>query len=656
MVDSGATTSGDLVSRAYLFEVSTEVANKVGGIYQVLRSKVSSMLSRWDERYCLVGPWLPSSAAVEFEERPADGWMARVIERSRELGVVARHGRWMVTGRPRTVLLEPMIGPQELAEAKYFLWEQHGIDTSAGDGTVDEAVRFGIGVHRFMRAASEVEGGPERTLAHFHEWLGSVAIPLMRRDGLPIGTIFTTHATTLGRYIASNEGDFYERLPHMDHAFEAGQYNIRGPHAIERAAAHGSHVFTTVSHITGDECRHLLGREPDGYLPNGLNIDRFDVGADFQSVHQHWKERIHRFTMGHFFPSYSMDLDRTLYLFSSGRFEPRNKGFDLCLEALARLNALLKDFDLGVHVVFFIVTNRPARSLNPLALQSRGVLNELRDVCANISDAVEGSLFERAAAGEALELNSLVEEYWRLRYRRTQLALKADRLPLVTTHVLDDDARDPVLNHIRSLGLLNWREDPVKVVYHPEFIAPTNPLWGIEYEQFVRGCHLGVFPSVYEPWGYTPLECMALGVPSITSDLAGFGRYVGEQMPDHDKFGVNVLKRRGRSFDDAAADLARWLLAFCRLDRRGRIDLRNEVVRRALDFDWSRLGAAYMRAHTLATERIDAEVRERAGLPKRGTTSGPKDAGKRTGKKAGKKMGKRSGGDADMGTSKGTRA
>ena len=194
------------------------------------------------------------------------------------------------------------------------------------------------------------------------------------------------------------------------------------------------------------------------------------------------------------------------------------------------------------------------------------------------------------------------------------MALKADRLPFITTHVLDDDAHDPVLNQIRRLGLLNWREDPVKVVYHPEFISPTNPLWGIEYEQFVRGCHLGVFPSAYEPWGYTPLECIAMGVPSITSDLAGFGRYVADQMPDHDKAGVNVLKRRGRGFDEASHDLARWLLAFCRLDRRGRIDLRNEVVRRSLDFDWSRLGAAYNRAHDLAIERMELErlARERA--------------------------------------------
>jgi glycogen(starch) synthase len=140
----------------------------------------------------------------------------------------------------------------------------------------------------------------------------------------------------------------------------------------------------------------------------------------------------------------------------------------------------------------------------------------------------------------------------------------------------------------------------VKIVYHPEFISPVNPLWGIEYDQFVRGCHLGIFPSVYEPWGYTPLECIAMGVPAITSDLAGFGRYVSDAYPDHDEWGLAVLERRGRSFHDAAGELTQKLLAFCRLDRRGRIALRNEVESHSREFDWSRLGLAYAEAHDRA--------------------------------------------------------
>jgi glycogen(starch) synthase len=258
----------------------------------------------------------------------------------------------------------------------------------------------------------------------------------------------------------------------------------------------------------------------------------------------------------------------------------------------------------GTTVVFFIISSRPCKSLNPLALEKRGVLEELREVCRHITEGVGEKLAARAASGGKLKLDDLVSEYWSLRYRRLQFALKQPCLPMVTTHILEDDFNDPVLNQMRMLGLINRAEDPVKVVYHPEFINPANPLWGIEYEQFVRGCHVGLFPGAYEPWGYTPLECAAMGIPSITSDLAGFGRYVQEHMKDHEKSGLCVLARRGRSFHDSAADMTKKLLDFCRLERRDRIALRNAVDRRSWDFDWPRLVPAYHKAHELAVERF----------------------------------------------------
>jgi glycogen(starch) synthase len=362
-------------------------------------------------------------------------------------------------------------------------------------------------------------------------------------------------------------------------------------------------VFTTVSQITAEECFALLGRTPDVITPNGLDVSRYNVGHDFQTFHADFKQRIHTFTMGYFFPYSRFDLDRTLYMFTSGRFEPRNKGFDLCLEAMSRLNAQLKLMRLNVTIVFFVIASRPTRSIHPLVLEKRGVLNELREVCENVVERVGDALFQRAATGDALELDDLVEEYWQLRYRRTQAAFRMNTPPPIVTHILEDDQTDPILMQLRALKLFNQADDPVKVVYHPEFLTPVNPLWGVEYEQFVRGCHLGLFPSAYEPWGYTPLECMALGTPAISSDLAGFGRYVEETLPDHDQWGVWVLQRRGRTFEEAAEDLASRVFEYCTLTRRHRVALRNEVEKRSWDFDWSRLGIAYHRAHDLALER-----------------------------------------------------
>ncbi|MDX2147870.1 MAG: glycosyltransferase [Planctomycetota bacterium] len=600
---------------ALLLEIAWEVCNQVGGIYQVIRSKAPLMTQRWADRYFGVGPYVKSKASVEFEESKPTGWLGRALSLLADQGLIVHHGRWLVSGRPRVLLIEIESGWPSIDAIKYRLYSDHGISFPGGDRLIDEVVLFADAVRRLIealcveRAMTPGRSGSVRPIvAHFHEWMGGLAIPTVRKQGLPVACIFTTHATLLGRYIAMSDDRFYDNLPFIDAGSQAVKYNIVCQHGIERACAHGSHVFTTVSNITAEECQHLLGRSVDLVTPNGLNIERYNRGHDQQRLHADCKEAIEKFVLGYFFPSYSFDLDKTLYFFTSGRFEPKNKGFDLCLEAMARLNAELKAHRLGKTVIFFVVSRVATKSINPLAMEKRGVLNELNDVCEQVTAGVREKLFRRAAAGGKLTMDDLVDEYWTLRYRRAQQALQQKCLPMVVTHFLENDQDDPVLNHIRQLGLYNREEDPVKIVYHPDFINPTNRLWGIEYDQFVRGCHVGLFPSAYEPWGYTPLECMALGNPAVTSDTSGFGRYVQENFPDHDRWGLTVLRRRGRAFHEAAADLSRTLLDYCRLDRRGRIAIRNEVDKRSWDFDWNKLGRAYHRAHDLALQRLSAQL------------------------------------------------
>jgi glycogen(starch) synthase len=596
---------------AMLLEVAWEVCNQVGGIYQVLKSKAPFMVERWGERYCVIGPWNAQTASLEFEETTPTGILGRAVTALREQGLVVHHGRWMISGRPRCLLIEHWQGTDRLDVAKFRLWNDHKISTPAGDGLIDGVITFADAVRRVIEKICDfarddrAHGGDDGTkvLAHMHEWMGGLAIPMLRHQRTNVGLIFQTHATILGRYMASNEEDFYDRLGWgtIDQAHEATRYLISAQHSIERACTHGCHVMTTVSSITGEECDGLLGRKPDVILPNGLDIQRYNVGHEFQTLHARYKDQINRFVMGHFFPSYSMDLSKTLYFFTSGRYEPRNKGFDVCLEAMARLNAELRAIGSPVNVVFFIITKRPTRALHPYALQQRGVLNEFQSVCDEIMQHLGQKLFTKGATGAKVDLEKEIDEYWVLRYRRTQQAMKVDRLPLVTTHMIEGE--DPVMDQIRNVWLFNRHDDPVKVVYHPDFISPTNPLWGMEYDHFVRGCHLGIFPSAYEPWGYTPLESIAMGVPAMTSDLAGFGAYVAQLNKHHERPGMWVVRRRGKSFHDAAAQLARHMLDFCKLDRRGRIALRNQVEAQSWQFDWSALGPAYNEAHDMALER-----------------------------------------------------
>jgi len=426
---------------------------------------------------------------------------------------------------------------------------------------------------------------------------------MLRKENWPGTTVFTTHATLLGRYLAMNTPAFYDHLSFFNAAEEAKNFNVEAQHGIERAAAHGAHVFTTVSGITGDECTHLLGRTPDALLPNGLNIKRFEARHEFQNLHQHYKDKIHDFTVGHFFPSYHFDLSNTLYLFTSGRYEYRNKGMDLTIEALARLNHRLRSTQNPVTVVFFVITRAPTRSVSVGGLERRAMLQEFRTATEAIQKQIGKRLFEDAARGHISDLNSLMDDYWRLRLRRGIQSWKRHELPPIVTHDLVDDQNDEVLCALRRCNLLNHEHDRVKVILHPDFISSTSPLLSMEYDHFVRGTNLGVFPSYYEPWGYTPLECMALGVPAVTSDLAGFGNYIQQMMPTHPEKGVALVPRRGRGFDDSANILADQLHAFCQLDQRERIDQRNAVEALSEHFAWKNLGKQYHEVHSMALER-----------------------------------------------------
>jgi glycogen(starch) synthase len=597
---------------ALLVEVAWEVCNQVGGIYTVIRSKVPATVQVWDERYCLLGPYFAHQAQGEFE--PYDDYQlatltdpfANAVREMRREGYDVQLGIWLVTGRPRVVLINPYQAYNRLGQIKSDLWHHHHIPTPDNDDLLHQVEAFGYLAKIFLKILTDQVVPPQRVLAHFHEWMTGVAIPDLRREQVPVHLVFTTHATLLGRYLAMNDPNFYDHLMQVDWAAEARHFNIETAVTIERAAAHGSHVFTTVSELTVRECIYLLDRIPDAVLPNGLNIERFVALHEFQNLHQQYKSKIHEFVMAHFFQSYSFDLDKTLYLFTSGRYEYHNKGFDLTLEALARLNYRLQQSGLEGNVVMFFITKRPFHSINPQVLQSRAVLDEVHATVEAIQQQVGERLFYAAAAStdhRLPDLSSMVDDYWKLRYRRTLQSWKTTNLPPVITHNLVDDANDDILGFVRRANMVNNQHDRVKIVYHPDFVSPTSPLFGMEYGQFVRGCHLGIFPSYYEPWGYTPLECAARGVPAITSDLSGFGDYVLQNVANHEDKGIFVVHRQEKSFEESAEELTEMLWQFVQLNRRERIMQRNNVESSSELFDWKNLRVYYDRAYALALER-----------------------------------------------------
>jgi glycogen synthase len=577
-------TPTEFLPQAKLLEVAWEVCNQVGGIYTVIRSKVPAAMQYWAGKYCLIGPYVSKNIAAELE--PLDdiedifGQAAAAL---RKRGFHVQYAEWLVTGKPRVVLLNPnSVDEKALNVVKYLLWKNHGIGFPPDNALVNQVVAFAYLVRLFI--------------GHFHEWMAGLPILDIKRDNLPVKTVFTTHATQLGRHLAINSPLFYAHLPFFKWEEEAVKFGIETEARIEYSCAQACDVFTTVSEVTARECKHLLKRKPEAILPNGLNILRFETLYEFQNLHSQYKEQIHRFVMGHFFGSYSFNLDKTMYFFTSGRFEYKNKGFDLTLEALAHLNEMLKEQQADVTVVMFFVSRRDFHSIRPEVLHSRAVLEEIRQTCDAILNQVGKRLFHESTMREDHRLpilNDFVDEYWKLRYRRTIQSWQTDKLPPVVTHSLVNEEQDEIMTFLHERGLSNGKEDRVKIVYHPDFISSTNPLFGMDYLEFVRGCNLGIFPSYYEPWGYTPLECMACGIPSVTSDLSGFGDYLLRHFPDHHKNGMYVVERGKRTFDFSARQLAGFLDHFLKQSLKERIMQRNLVENYSAAFDWSNLISHY---------------------------------------------------------------
>jgi glycogen synthase len=594
-----------------LLEVAWEVCNKVGGIYTVIKSKVPYVVERWQEQYCTLGPQTGSQPPVEFQATTdySDAF-GKAVLKMRDEGFVVNYGYWLIPGKPKVVLFDISSVMQHLPRIKADFSQTYQC-LLRDDALVNQVIAFGHMTFHFMRILATSGVTDKQIIAHFHEWMAGMPIPEIKRHDLPIATIFTTHATMLGRYIAMNDKHFYKKLPAYDWRTEAQRFYIEPQVNLERLAATDAHILSTVSRLTDNECKHLLGRESDIILPNGLQIDQFEAIHEFQNMHLTYKKKINDFVKGHFFNNYTFDLDNTIYFFTSGRYEFVNKGYDMTMDALAKVNERMKKANSNKTIVMFFITERPFHTINPLVLELRNKLEEIKNTTQAIQEEVGEKLFLASTTSEEMDLpdlNQFVSQYWQFRYKKTLQSWKTPYLPIVVTHNLKDDQNDEILRAIRKHDLINKPEDNVKIIYHPSFIDSTNPLFKLEYAQFVRGCHIGVFPSYYEPWGYTPVECLVSGIPAITSDLSGFGDYAKNQVRGVSEKGIYIVNRRHQTYEESVEQLADYMFDFVQLNRRERIELRNNAEKNSIAFNWDNLGKYYMEAYRLALEKSQGIV------------------------------------------------
>lgn len=595
-----------------LFEVATEVAHKVGGIYSVLKSKAPVTVAEYRERYTLLGPLHYDSAQIEVEELPVtDPHIKQTLDSMSSKGIRWLYGRWLIEGAPRVLLFDIWSAGHYLNEWKADLWNVAGIPTPDHDLETNDAILLGYLVAWFL--GELVYNDRDRAvICQCHEWLAGIALPLCRKRRIDVTTIFTTHATLLGRYLCAGSTDFYNNLDKFDVDAEAGKRGIYHRYCIERSATHSADVFTTVSDITAYEAEHLLKRKPDGVLPNGLNVVKFQAVHEFQNLHAIKKAKINEFVKGHFYGNYDFDLDNTLYFFIAGRYEFRNKGCDFFIESLARLNHKLKEAGSKTTVVAFIIMPGKTQSYTVETLKGQAVVKQLESIIGEVQKKVGERLFEYCARypntdhhgnDEVPTIDELIKPADRVFLKRRIFALKRDGLPPIVTHNMVDDSTDPVLNHIRRVQLFNKPEDRVKIIFHPEFLNANNPILSLDYDEFVRGCHLGVFPSYYEPWGYTPAECTVMGIPSITTNLSGFGCYMNDLVENPTDYGIYIVDRRMKSVDESINQLTDYMFDFCAKSRRQRINQRNRTERLSVLLDWRSVHSEYSKARLLALKR-----------------------------------------------------
>ena len=486
----------------YILESSWEVCNKVGGIYTVLSTRAKTLQEVLQDKIIFIGPdfWKEQESPYFKEDKTLFADWQRVAQ---EQGLKVRVGRWTVPGEPIAILVDFNPFFEKKNEIYGWLWENYGVDSLHAYGDYDEASMFSYA------AALVVESyynyyldSKKKVIYHANEWMCGLGALYINNKLPQIGTVFTTHATSIGRSIAGNMKPLYDYLFAYNGDQMAGELNMQSKHSIEKQTAHFVDCFTTVSDITAKECVELLDKPVDVVLPNGFD-DSFVPGTQkFAAKRKAARKKmldIANALLGE-------DLgDDTLLVSTSGRYEFRNKGIDVFVEAM---NRLLRDRDLKKKVVAFI--------------EVPGWVGEPRK-----------DLQERLKSGKKYDTPLDVPQ---------------------VTHWLHNMSHDNVLGMMKYYDMHNRKEDKVKVIFLPCYLDGTDGVVNMTYYDVVLGNDLCIYPSYYEPWGYTPLEAVAFKVPCITTDLAGFGLWANSVFGHEGKIedGVKVIHRTDYNYSEVA--------------------------------------------------------------------------------------------------------
>ncbi|MGM5485547.1 MAG: glycogen/starch synthase [Nanobdellota archaeon] len=578
-----------------MFECSWEVCNKVGGIYTVVKSKAGLMKKNYTN-YFLIGPYFEDKANIELEEKEPPEQLKEIFKKLEKEGIVCHFGTWNIEAEPNVILIDARNFAENKDSIKKNLWEHFGVDSISSGWDFEEPMVWATAAGKLIDHFHK-----EDTVAHFHEWMAGFAGLYLKMQKTNIATVFTTHATILGRSIAGVGEDLYKNLEKIDPESEAKKKGITDKFTAERACAKNAEIFTTVSEITAMEAEKFLGRKPEVLVLNGLTIDEFPTFEETSIKHNYNRDLIREFLSYYFLPYYNINLDENLIYFIVGRYEFRNKGLDILTKSLGKLNQKLKDEGSERTISVFYWIPGSAKGIKKDLLENKTFYRHIRNYVSRNSEEFQKKIIKTILSQEPLDNEHLFSKEFKRNNKKHLKGFKREGLPPLTTHYLEEgEENNEVIKAFKKEGLLNRQEDKVKVIFYPVYLNGVDGLIDLPYYDCIMGSHLGLFPSYYEPWGYTPLESAALGVPAITTDLAGFGKFISKDSRTNKK-GMFVLKRHGK--DDPTEEFTKMLYDYSQLDRHSRVENKMAVKNIAGLADWKELIKNYIKAHNLALKK-----------------------------------------------------
>ena len=543
-----------------IFESSWEVCNKVGGIYTVLSTRAKTLQDAMKDQIIFIGPdfWQEKESPYFREDKAL---FAEWQWEAKENGLTVRVGRWTIPGEPIAILVDFRPFFEKKNEIYAWLWEHYHVDSLHAYGDYDEASMFSYA------AALVVESyynhyllkTKKRVIYHANEWMCGLGALYINNVLPQIGTIFTTHATSIGRSIAGNQKPLYDYLFAYHGDQMADELNMQSKHSIEKQTAMFVDCFTTVSDITANECKELLDKPVDVVLPNGFDNSFVPKGAAFTKKRKAARKRL--LEVANALLGENLD-DDTLIVSTSGRYEFRNKGIDVFVEAM---NRLLRDKELKKKVLAFI--------------EVPGWVGEPRK-----------DLQERLASGQSFDTPLEVPQ---------------------VTHWLHNMSHDNVLGMMKYYDMHNRKEDNVKVIFLPCYLDSKDGIMDMNYYDVVLGNDLCIYPSYYEPWGYTPLEAVAFKVPCITTDLAGFGLWANKVFGHYGELedGVKVIHRTDYNYSEVADAIKDTVAAFSTMSKKQVDECRkhaDELSKKAL---WSEFIKYYYEAYDIALRKAEERMK-----------------------------------------------